>query len=1826
MLPASTSPRLAAPAAPALDTHSASAVLPTSAERRSSTTRTRDTFHEMAQQEKALQADPKYRKYASSVEKTLQSFDQVNEWADFITFLAKLLKCLQAYPQFPAIPHKLIVSKRLAQCLNPALPTGVHQRALDVYTHILTAIGPENLRRDLPAWSSGLFPFFQYAATSVKPIVLNIYERFYLPLQDSLRPATKAFILALLPGLEEETGEWFEKVAALLDRLSGTVSPSFFFQNLWLVLITAPASRIPALNYLARRLPKMEGDESLTHIVGQDVGLMVRGFAAALEDPQILVQRGILDLLTTTLKLESGGFKSTRRDDQILLFRAVIGVVLRRDLSLSRRLYTWLLSSQDASEAQVAYLREHGLDLLHAALKADMDAVTAAATAPGEANEERERQRPFKIFISLLDKWEIGAQLTDVLVLEAFEALRRSLRPGDDHDELLMTGNMLFEILDPFLLWKQVYAAVKGELEGGASEEAPQAVRLATFIVKTFRLHDEEVQKLHAPITAFALLDLVEKLASDNTHSVDSLAPALQLAADLLQEVPAKFFEPTPTSPSEAPPAYFGQSLADTLYGAVDMKSASVPETEGRELLAGGLGATLKLVHHCAERIARAESDADRTAARQLLLAAVPALELLVDLASESSSEPAPLHLSSWSPEKWTGALVDCLSAFPASVANFELHATIIRTILALSSSADALQPTLRVTERSLLDALTSKLLDYLQPGTATWYLEAVQLLWSLEALAPQKSYLGSMIATRLASADKAVRMGAFEAFGTLWRFTEDAQLPGVVLRVPMITMLDSLKSEDPSTRRAAEAWMRCSLKSYIRILDPLIYALVDPAIKPQSRTIKVAGIRIPTLVYETAFDQARIIHVLDNLLALARFGGQGFIRIAKGSFLKHTLDPALRERVLTADLETQTYLDGLVTLLLRFLRSDSDERLAPCLGPLNTQIHSVVAELLQVLISRGEAELVSLPAVEASLTSRLFLSIHRGELDLQNKLLHVLHSVVFAISSSARRSHAATPSRQSADGAAPAPPDAHPPDLTHDEFFVRVLSEAVAQENNAVIHHWIDFLLMTVPQFRHQLPTIVLPLIDRLVIHLQALVDDFKSTYASLSSPSTSSSATDAEYTALTNALERLLLIAVAEALPAGPEDDIKSPDRPTHEAASSSGGGPGGLLGYMTGVLSHSEAEPTDIPEEVKAKHQVLQRVRDVVDLLLTTWDVTSSLEVGIEDDRASSQGHYAVRAKVRARRALERIYKAAPTDVLDDLIEHWHRISQETNTETAQRLFSILQILAPSPQTVVSALCDKLNPKLTPPKHKSPYAASDAVTIAFFEAYVERLEGAMAVQVWSTTLSLVREVLSNPSANRPLVFPILRCFTALSEKISQTSALEDRRLRRDLQETFIRLVDATVQIAGRAVESGSWLRKSLPEGSAANGETGSIASEKTKTDSQSVIDSEKRAVQPERQLVVEITDFLSGRVLADFRRFFIDADKTVAVCSNMVYYIVAPAFKTRAKTLEADPSVFALLREMSKNPQTVKAWRSVVSDAFADNRFFNASPAMSERWKPLVQALMASDKERLPELAGKISTASSANIFTNRELENLSRALSLRRLTYVLFTGDKDRYLAQLPVIQEKLVDLLRSSVGDMVHAEVYLCLRVLFCRIGNQHLSGLWPVILTELLRLFDSLIEQPVPDGSDFLQLVFSACKFLDLTLVLQTEDFQIHEWMFVTDTVDAIYPPDSWLPQAIMDRLGDILSDPHVSSASATPIFTQPDSPDAASPESLPLPARRPLLTSQRIRSITELEPFFTTVSLSAYEAIYKAGARVDLAAVERGIERDLFEGGSPAR
>lgn len=49
-----------------------------------------------------------------------------------------------------------------------------------------------------------------------------------------------------------------------------------------------------------------------------------------------------------------------------------------------------------------------------------------------------DRQRPFKIFLALLDKWEIGSQITNVLVLDVLSTLNTCFAL-QGHPEVILT-------------------------------------------------------------------------------------------------------------------------------------------------------------------------------------------------------------------------------------------------------------------------------------------------------------------------------------------------------------------------------------------------------------------------------------------------------------------------------------------------------------------------------------------------------------------------------------------------------------------------------------------------------------------------------------------------------------------------------------------------------------------------------------------------------------------------------------------------------------------------------------------------------------------------------------------------------------------------------------------------------------------------------------------------------------------------------------------------------------------------------------------------------------------------------------------------------------------------------------------------------------------------------------------------------------------------------------------------------------------------------------------------------------------------------------------
>lgn len=118
-----------------------------------------------------------------------------------------------------------------------------------------------------------------------------------------------------------------------------------------------------------QRLPITIIISDITAIVGRDIGLMIRAFAAALEDDNLLVRRSALDMLLQTMRIDSAAMKRAKPEDTAILMKAAVGVVLRRDLSLNRRLYTWLLGPDEKSEVQSEYLRQHALQLLSSTLR-----------------------------------------------------------------------------------------------------------------------------------------------------------------------------------------------------------------------------------------------------------------------------------------------------------------------------------------------------------------------------------------------------------------------------------------------------------------------------------------------------------------------------------------------------------------------------------------------------------------------------------------------------------------------------------------------------------------------------------------------------------------------------------------------------------------------------------------------------------------------------------------------------------------------------------------------------------------------------------------------------------------------------------------------------------------------------------------------------------------------------------------------------------------------------------------------------------------------------------------------------------------------------------------------------------------------------------------------------------------------------------------------------------------------------------------------------------------------------------------------------------------
>ncbi|XP_036235238.1 protein dopey-1 isoform X4 [Molothrus ater] len=429
----------------------------------------------MNTEELELLTDSKYRNYVAAVDKALKNFEYSSEWADLISALGKLNKVLQNNAKYQVVPKKLTIGKRLAQCLHPALPGGVHRKALETYEIIFKIIGPKRLAKDLFLYSSGLFPLLANAAMSVKPTLLSLYEIYYLPLGKTLKPGLQGLLTGILPGLEEGS-EYYERTNTLLEKVASAVDQSAFYSALWGSLLTSPAVRLPGITYVLSHLNRKLSMEDQLYIIGSDIELMVEAVSTSVQDTSVLVQRSTLDLILFCFPFH---MSQATRPDMIRILSAALHVVLRRDMSLNRRLYAWLLGPRSTrhsnpEEHATYYFNTFSKEMLVQAMVGILQ-----VNGQGEESTLMQDLKPFRILISLLDKPELGPAILEDVLIEVFRTLytqckaelelqtepsfnkdhtqlSSKLRENKKTAELIKTANLLFNSFEPYYMWDYI--------------------------------------------------------------------------------------------------------------------------------------------------------------------------------------------------------------------------------------------------------------------------------------------------------------------------------------------------------------------------------------------------------------------------------------------------------------------------------------------------------------------------------------------------------------------------------------------------------------------------------------------------------------------------------------------------------------------------------------------------------------------------------------------------------------------------------------------------------------------------------------------------------------------------------------------------------------------------------------------------------------------------------------------------------------------------------------------------------------------------------------------------------------------------------------------------------------------------------------------------------------------------------------------------------------------------------------------------------------------------------------------------------------------------
>jgi hypothetical protein len=372
----------------------------------------------------------------------------------------------------------------------------------------------------------------------------------------------------------------------------------------------------------------------------------------------------------------------------------------------------------------------------------------------------------------------------------------------------------------------------------------------------------------------------------------------------------------------------------------------------------------------------------------------------------------------------------------------------------------------------------------------------------------------------------------------------------------------------------------------------------------------------------------------------------------------------------------------------------------------------------------------------------------------------------------------------------------------------------------------------------------------------------------------------------------------------------------------------------------------------------------------------------------------------------------------------------------------------------------------------------------------------------------------------------------------------------------------------------------------------------------------------------------------IVPNLSKILVEPDRVLSAAATISTNVIGPTLRAKGFPDIVSKSTMRLLSELSRLHNNQKNWKKDVGDAFNDSKFFGMNLALAkDDWLPLLRQWTLADKEKMSEIVGRISSPSTAGIVfgvgaTSARLEaDRKTQLNLRRIATLILSSAEDAFVADLSDIFGKLAELLAasstSSPSSTTRGDIYMVFRALALRTSAIHLGMLWPVVNAEIHAAISSVVAPDNSPASDTYTnaSILQACKLLDLLICVAPDDFQLHEWLFITDTIDAVYRSSTYQPVALVDELSDELGAAVSNSGFQLSSVVNP----VASGSS-----RRPLLGPGGINDDVSLErkdelvakvlrPFFGQLSIFAFESTYAMG-RLDRETCVSGLLKDLFD------